>query len=213
MPDGDRIYNRPQGQGFNQSFEMMLDGRPLSKIAFRLQAALAARIRKYGNEPRQLIEQVSEIIRSSEILLSNGEELNVDEANLQISCTAEQFLGHRRGMPLALDATKAILLDLVAARNDATTIQFSVAVEYLWRIYDADFSESLSLDIQRTHPHIQQADVNDQLAELRIELEPVVKDFASRFLRVSDVKKFKRSSRDDINFDNYSDEMINEGSL
>jgi len=212
MPDGDGVHYRPATKKLEKAYDKLLEQQPLSEIAFDVQSEIAARIRKYGNPSREVLEKGAELIDLAISFIEQGQEYHPDYFSAQINELSEHLLGHRRGLPLAVDACKAQLLDLTVDMN-ADDILNELAVSYIWRIYDADFAESLPLYFHDPRTGMTQDALDGSLHKLRQEMQPYVNELANRFLKVSDIKRLKRVKRSNIDFDNESDDDINAGVL
>jgi hypothetical protein len=212
MPDGDRIYNNPGRKRLYQAYDMLLERQPLSNIAFQVQSEIAALIRKYGNESRELIDQSTEIITQAACDVTNGAEYQLDVLSSQITEAAEHILGHRRGLPLAVDACKAQLFDVITGHS-VDDIRRTIVEEYVWRIYDADFAERLPLYFHDPRTNMEQGELNILLHGLRQEMQQHVEKLTGSFTRVEDIKNLHRSSRDNRDFNNDDDDMINTGTF
>lgn len=207
MPDGDNTYNRPRYKNLNQAYEMMLEKQSLSDVAFRVQSELAKLVRKYGNEPRELIDHTVDLLAMIRQDVSNGEEYHHHVVCEKVIDASEQFLGHRRGLPIAVDACKAYLLDFDPSLSieDVTSV---ISQDYIWRIYEAEFAERLPLYFHNAPTEMTQQDVDTSLIELRRHMLPYVEKIAERFVRVDDVKKVQRVKIEARDFDNDNEDDI-----
>ena len=210
MPDGDGVHYGPATKKLGQAYDKLLEQQALPEIAFDVQSELAALIRKYGNSSRELIEQSAELIGQAIGAIQKGHEYHPDYFSDRINEFSEQLLGHRRGLPLAVDTCKAQLLDLAVDVN-VDEVRNRLADNYIWRIYNADFAESLPLYFHDPRTDMTQDRLDGLLHQLRYEMQSYVDELANRFLRVSDLKHLKRVNRTNIDFDNESDDDINAG--
>jgi len=144
MPDGDFVKNKPTGK-FGTAADGLAEGRPLTEVAKDVADAVASAIRKYGDEPINLITTAVNVIRE----VFQDEHLRTDTdwvvASYSLDTHLRQIWGNRDGLELALDVCKQAYLDV---RDGATwdNPMLATVERYVWRIYDARFAESLPLD-------------------------------------------------------------------
>lgn len=207
MPDGDNVHYRPRQKKLNQAYEMLLEKQSLGDVAFRVQSELASLVRKYGNEPRELIDHTVNLLATIKQNMANGDEYHHHIACEKIIDASEQILGKRRGLSIVIDACKASLLDFDPSCSIEEVTKL-ISLDYVWRIYDADFAERLPLYFHNAPTEMTQQDIDVSLLELRHHMSPYIEEIAERFVRMDDVKKVQRIKITARDFDNDNEEDI-----
>ncbi len=169
MPDGDNIHPRVKPR-YYQTYQQLCEGKlDNDEIAHTALKALKGDLKKYGEAPLRLLQEAARRLSMfSEAPLLR---MTADWGQLgrDFNRLASEIDGNRRGMGIALNATKAMIVELQRG-HAVSDVLGDLSQHYVENIYRANFSESVPL----TNNHHEGAD--PALVQARLdELKPPVR--------------------------------------
>lgn len=192
MPDRDIVH-----MGLNaiwqKSYKEICEGFfPADVCAYDAIEQLVKTIKRYGNEPIKLLEQVAvrlKEISTGPLILST---IDWSAESLKIERVARGLGGNKRGISLALKICKEGL-DEIRRDGSSTRSLAELAGRYFRLVYEADFESRVG---SPKHYH----DADPQFVEQRLsEMRPLVTDsigsLAKRIARMRKVEKLRVPSR------------------
>jgi|GEM_PF-1899159 len=187
MPDGDYVKHK-SGGAFSSAEDGLAEGRPLEEVAKDVADAVAGALRKYGDEPVQLVIHSVSTIRES--LQSDESSADTDwvEMSSNLDVRLRQMWGHRDGLELALDVCKAAFLDVRDGSNWDDPMLVTVE-RYVWKVYEARFAESLALD--GIYSTADPAYLAEREFEIRPLMQAYIEDMARRIAASGRAKNLK----------------------
>lgn len=60
MPDGDRVYRKPQPR-YRAALQQLAEGQSLEEVAWQIAGGITKDIRDYGEGPRQLTVKIAQL--------------------------------------------------------------------------------------------------------------------------------------------------------
>lgn len=191
MPDGDRVYRKPQPR-YRAALQQLAEGQSLEEVAWQIAGGITKDIRDYGEGPRQLTVKIAQLCQDISLELSARHSVDWPEASWRIDQEAQQIWGHRRGIPIAIEACKEHLLEF--EENQTTdSFQLDLLRKYIWRIYDANFAECLPLDsLEYEYDPVQ---LQARLTELRPYMIRYIEDLARRIEQRESVNRLQKPKR------------------
>jgi hypothetical protein len=197
MPDGDVVYHGVS-RGFAGAYKEFCEAYfNNEQVAGKIAKALRKTVKQYGNPPIQLVLNTVEGVTSQ---LIRGMSIDYVQEGYIIDQSARESMGHRRGMPLAVDACKACVRQVAEARDHNMT-KVVVIREYVNRVLDADFFEHLPLlsHHHNVHPEVLEQRLHQIRPYLDLEIERIVAQIA-KAERVDRLRKTSKERKAELDF-------------
>ena len=186
MPDGDVVYHGV-GRGYIAPYKELCEGRfSDEQIAADLAKSLRNGLKRYGNPPVNIIfETVDDLAQGVE----RGIHLDVSEESRQIDDCAHRMMGHRRGMPIAVDACKSLMLASAAGEGTEQALHDTVR-DYIERVLNADFVERLPL--HNLHDKADPEEVAQRLKRVLHHLVPEIDSMVANIVKNQNVDGLRK---------------------
>src|SRR5688572_12357526 len=176
MPDGDFTHNKV-GRDYKKPYEALCEGHfTEERVAQMIAKALVKTLKKYGNNPVQLANRVfSEICDA----LNQNFDIELSVESKVINQVAFELMGHRRAMPLAIDACKEYVMQVIEGKNQGTIVP--LIRNYVERALAADFLERFPLDGH--HNNASPEFVRERLEKVRPHLGQEIEHIVSQIAK------------------------------
>jgi hypothetical protein len=196
MPDGDVVYHKVGGGYTDVYHALCQEHYSAEQVANMLAAALQRGLKRYGYQSINLLMTTFEDVSSA---LAKGTGLDATQESFIIDDVARGLMGHRRGIPLAIDACKDYVLSL-AEGTISQPNAYEMVRNYVKRVLAADFYERLPL----TH-HYDNADpvrVERRLEQVRQYLDGNITSIVAHIVNKRRVDRFPKVRVDTPDFAN-----------
>jgi hypothetical protein len=141
MPDGDVVYYHVGG-AFAHAYRELCEGHFSEEhVTASIAKALRKTLKCYGNQPIALVNRVFVDVSQAVI---DGIKIQYAEESKIIDESARDLMGHRRGMPLAVDTCKEYVLNISTEATERNQLEDVVGC-YVSKVLAADFWERLPL--------------------------------------------------------------------
>ncbi len=190
MPDGDVVYYGV-GRGYAGAYNELCEGYFSDEhVAGTIAKALRKSLKRYGNQPVTLVIQTFADVSSA---ASSGVVIQPVQESYQIDETARQLMGHRRGTPLAADASKEYVMQVSQGIGHTVTV-VSVLRGYVSRVLQADFYEHLPL--LNHHNDVAPEIIDQRLEKVRPHLDAEIERIAAHIAKTGRVDRLRKEPRD-----------------
>ncbi len=186
MPDGDVVYHEV-GRFYRGAYRELCEGYfPDEHITASIVRGLRKTLKRYGNSPITLISRTFDSVSGA---IGEGVPVEYDEASHHIDLTARELMGHRRGMPLAIDACKDFVLTAVSETRFNEALK-DVIRNYVSRALRADFLERMPL--VNHHANADPEIIEKRLIRIQPLLDKEVEIIASRIAKAGKVDQIRQ---------------------
>ncbi|HUN06262.1 MAG TPA: hypothetical protein PLQ56_06660 [Aggregatilineales bacterium] len=190
MPDGDKVYYGVSRE-FAEAYGVLCDGYfGEEQIAVKIAKGLCIRLKRYGNPSIDLVNYVYADLSGA---MASGIVIQAEEESYSIDQLARTLMGHRRGIPLAVDACKSYVMR-IAEDNHREMDVVTLLRTYVLRVLEADFYERLPLLNHRND--VTQEFIEDKLERVRPYLELEIERVVSHIVKNGRVDGLRKKSRD-----------------